>query len=103
MREQIYSLSPLTTRPSALLEVFDIKNREIHPINTIKNHNAVNTIAFSGDGKKLKNYTTADGLVNNSVVSVLEDQAGNLWFGTKGFGLSRYDGKTFRTFSQYDN
>ena len=25
VREQIYSLSPLTTRPSALLEVFDIK------------------------------------------------------------------------------
>ena len=27
VREQIYSLSPLTTRPSALLEVFVIKNR----------------------------------------------------------------------------
>ena len=28
VREQIYSLSPLTTRPSALLEVFDIKKIE---------------------------------------------------------------------------
>jgi hypothetical protein len=28
VREQIYSLSPLTTRPSALLEVYDIKKIE---------------------------------------------------------------------------
>ena len=33
----------------------------------------------------------------------LLDKDGNLWFGTKWFGLSRYDGKTFTTFSQYEN
>ncbi|MBK6903660.1 MAG: hypothetical protein IPH04_12875 [Saprospirales bacterium] len=36
-------------------------------------------------------------------MSVLKDKNGNLWFGTKWFGLSRFDGKTFTTFSQYDN
>ena len=35
--------------------------------------------------------------------SVRIDKNGNLWFGTKFVGLSKYDGKTFTTFSQYDN
>ena len=52
------------------------------------------------DGKSFKNYTTADGLVYDSVFSILEDKNGNLWFGTRGFGLSRYDGKTFTNFSE---
>jgi ligand-binding sensor domain-containing protein len=56
---------------------------------------------YSYDGKTFKNYTTADGLVNNSVFSILEDHYGNLWFGTRWFGLSRFDGKTFSTFSEY--
>ena len=55
------------------------------------------------DGKTMKNYTIKDGLVNNSVMSILEDKQGNLWFGTRGFGLSRFDGKTFITFSNYEN
>jgi ligand-binding sensor domain-containing protein len=54
-----------------------------------------------GQGKTFKNYTTTDGLVNNSVRSILEDKDGNLWFGTRSFGLSRFDGKTFTTFSEY--
>jgi len=54
-----------------------------------------------GQGKTLKNYTTTDGLINNSVRSILEDKDGNLWFGTRSFGLSRFDGKTFTTFSEY--
>jgi ligand-binding sensor domain-containing protein len=55
------------------------------------------------DGKAFKNFTEKDGLVNNSVMSVLKDKNGDLWFGTKFSGLSRYDGKTFTTFSQnYD-
>ncbi|MBK8370821.1 MAG: hypothetical protein IPL20_05480 [Saprospiraceae bacterium] len=39
--------------------------------------------------------------MNNSVRSILEDKDGNLWFGTRCFGLSRFDGKTFTTFSEY--
>ncbi len=54
-----------------------------------------------GQGKTFKNYTTADGLVNNSVRSIIEDKDGNLWFGTRWFGLSRFDGKIFTTFSEY--
>lgn len=58
---------------------------------------------FSYDGKTFKNFTTKNGLINDSVKSILEDKNGNIWFGTRGFGLSRYDGKTFTTFSQNEN
>lgn len=30
------------------------------------------------DGKTFKNYTTKDGLINNSIFSVVEDHIGNL-------------------------
>lgn len=52
------------------------------------------------DGKSFRNFTTKDGLANNSVFSVLEDRSGNLWFGTRNCGLSRYDGTTFTSFSE---
>jgi ligand-binding sensor domain-containing protein len=53
------------------------------------------------DGAGFVTYTTADGLVNNSVRSLLEDRAGHLWIGTWG-GLSRYDGERFVTYTTQD-
>ena len=32
---------------------------------------------------------------NNQVWSILEDNSGGIWVGTKEFGLFRYDGKVF--------
>ena len=32
-------------------------------------------------------------------MSITEDKTGNLWFGTNGGGVSRYDGKSFTTFT----
>jgi ligand-binding sensor domain-containing protein len=52
------------------------------------------------DGKSFKNFTMEDGLPNNSVWSIVEDNSGNLWVGTRNTGLSRFDGKTFMTFSE---
>lgn len=41
----------------------------------------------------------ADGPVNDYVMSLAEDQAGNVWVGTIG-GLSRFDGQQWTTFAQ---
>lgn len=46
------------------------------------------------DGKRFRNYTTADGLAGNVVNALTLDDHGILWIGTDG-GVSRFDGKRF--------
>lgn len=53
----------------------------------------------SYDGKSFITLTTDQGLASNTVVSILEDTKGNIWFGTDGGGVSKYDGRGFETFS----
>jgi ligand-binding sensor domain-containing protein len=45
------------------------------------------------------NYTLKEGLRKFHVFSILEDQAGNLWFGTIRGGVYKYDGKSFTLFT----
>ena len=45
----------------------------------------------------IEHLTIEDGLANNSVRTMFQDREGYLWFGTLN-GLSRYDGKQFKTF-----
>lgn len=52
------------------------------------------------DGKVFKNFTTKDGMGDYGVWCIIEDRAGNIWFGTRNVGLYRYDGKTFTEFSE---
>jgi signal transduction histidine kinase/ligand-binding sensor domain-containing protein/CheY-like chemotaxis protein len=44
-------------------------------------------------------YTTDNGLALDAVFCSLRDQFGNLWFGTSGGGVSRYDGKSFTNYT----
>lgn len=44
-------------------------------------------------------FTAKDGLISNFIFSMLEDSRGNIWFGTQGEGLSRFDGKSFVNFT----
>jgi ligand-binding sensor domain-containing protein len=53
------------------------------------------------NGKSYQHFTTREGLVNNAVMSIYEDKAGMIWFGTGG-GVSRYDGKSFQNFTTKD-
>ena len=41
-------------------------------------------------------FSKSSGLADNYVSSMLEDHLGNLWFGTVGRGVSRFDGVTWR-------
>ncbi len=43
----------------------------------------------------MQNFNTEHGLALSSVLSGFKDKAGNLWFGTFGNGVSKYDGKSF--------
>src|SRR5215203_5851436 len=44
-------------------------------------------------------FTTDHGLALDQVYCSYKDRWGNLWFGTNGGGVSKYDGKTFTTFT----
>lgn len=44
-----------------------------------------------------KNYSSKDGLSQRSVISIIQDHQGYLWFGTR-YGLNKFDGKTFETY-----
>ena len=47
-------------------------------------------------------YTTTDGLADNYVQAIAVDGAGNLWFGTDGGGVSKFDGTTWTTYTEAD-
>jgi len=49
------------------------------------------------DGKLFTQFTVKEGLVSNSVTSILEDNTGIIWLGTRE-GLCRYDGKNITPF-----
>ncbi|MEX1310583.1 MAG: two-component regulator propeller domain-containing protein [Candidatus Sulfomarinibacteraceae bacterium] len=46
-------------------------------------------------------YTVADGLAGDQVTTIIQDQQGFLWIGTR-TGLSRFDGAGFRSFDPTD-
>ncbi|CAN5634761.1 hypothetical protein BH11BAC1_BH11BAC1_12490 [soil metagenome] len=48
-------------------------------------------------GKLLIRFTEKDGLCNDYVGTIQEDDLGNIWFGTS-FGVSKFDGRTFTTY-----
>lgn len=53
------------------------------------------------DGKSWRKFTTNDGLVSNLVTTIVNDDIGNLWFGSER-GVSRFDGTHWKTFTQAD-
>ncbi|MEO5642243.1 MAG: two-component regulator propeller domain-containing protein [Bacteroidia bacterium] len=48
------------------------------------------------------NYSVGEGLAQSQVYAMVEDPRGYLWLGTRGGGLSRFDGLQFRTFTEDD-
>jgi ligand-binding sensor domain-containing protein len=54
------------------------------------------------DGTIFTNFTHQKGLEPFRVFTILEDQLGNLWFGTVGGGIYHYDGKVVTHFTTKD-
>lgn len=48
------------------------------------------------------NYSVKDGVAQSQVYSLLQDTRGYLWMGTRGGGITRYDGAEFKTFTVKD-
>ncbi len=44
-------------------------------------------------------YTTDEGLADNFVQAITADKKGNMWFGTKGGGISVFDGSKWTTYT----
>lgn len=58
-------------------------------------------LCFAGTGYAqyyFKHYQVDDGLVHNAVIAILQDRKGLIWTGTRGGGLNRFDGYTFKSF-----
>ncbi len=54
------------------------------------------TVVVAGPGRgHWCTFDTLDGLASGIIFSMIQDREGNLWFGTLGKGVSRYDGKSF--------
>jgi len=53
--------------------------------------------SFGEDSFYFRHYGVEDGLPQNTVNCIMQDQQGFMWFGTKD-GLSRYDGYSFRNY-----
>ena len=58
---------------------------------------AVMPAALSAEKLPIRAYTTAEGLPHNTVMRIVRDSHGFLWFCTLG-GLARFDGYTFKIY-----
>jgi Signal transduction histidine kinase len=58
--------------------------------------------AFSQTNTQYTYYTVDDGLSENTVLSMLQDNKGQMWFGTYD-GLNKFDGYTFKTYKGSTN
>jgi signal transduction histidine kinase/ligand-binding sensor domain-containing protein len=52
--------------------------------------------------RALRMFTTADGLPNNTTMTVLSSHDGTLWVGNNCGGLSSFDGRRFKTYGEKD-
>lgn len=49
-----------------------------------------------------RNYSVKEGVAQSQVYSLLQDKRGYIWMGTRGGGLSAYDGISFKNFTEKD-
>jgi ligand-binding sensor domain-containing protein len=57
-------------------------------------------VLFRYDGRELVQFTTEDGLIDNTIRSVRENRSGSLFIETPK-GVSKYNGESFRRVPRY--
>jgi class 3 adenylate cyclase/streptogramin lyase len=65
----------------------------------VKNTDGRPYVIGKGGKGQFTNFTSEDGLASDDIISMLIDRRGELWIGTYGGGVSRFDGKTFRNYT----
>jgi len=60
------------------------------------------TQSAHGQFYNFKNYNTDHGLPVSAITALCQDQRGNLWIGTRGAGLIRFDGYAFQVYLEED-
>lgn len=65
----------------------------------VTDKNGKSVIIGEGGTSNFTHYTTDNGLALDVVISSYIDHYGNLWFGTAGGGVSRYNGKSFTNYT----
>lgn len=48
---------------------------------------------------RIQQYSVSDGLAQSQVYSMIEDSRGYIWMGTRGGGISRFDGNQFKNYN----
>ena len=81
---------PIPTRPGTLVKQTE-KGKQTIPLSQPQHK-------IAGFYAPMTSYTPQQGLYS-SVSCIKKDNAGNLWFGSMGGGVCRYDGKTFTTYT----
>lgn len=59
-------------------------------------------LVLNGQTYNFKNFGTVQGLASSNVNAIYQSQEGYIWFCTQGGGISRFDGKEFKTFTKAD-
>jgi ligand-binding sensor domain-containing protein/two-component sensor histidine kinase len=60
------------------------------------------SLSANGQHYNFRNFSVRDGLAQSQVYTMLQDSRGYLWFGTRGGGISRYDGVSFLNYTLRD-
>ena len=55
-----------------------------------------------GQQYNFHNYSVKEGIGQSQVYDMLQDSRGYLWIGTRGGGITKFDGNNFKSFSTKD-
>lgn len=54
----------------------------------------------NGQASTFRTFSVNEGVAQSQVYALLQDHQGNIWMGTRGGGISKFDGKKFTTISE---